>query len=517
MNSELLINSTGEGVRIALLEDKELVECHIEADASQYNVGDLYLGTVKKVVPGLNAAFVDIGYEKDAFLHYLDLGPKFRSLVKYTKGLLNKKITNYKLTDFQLESDIDKLGKINQVLTKNQKILVQVSKEPISSKGPRLSCEVSIAGRFIVLVPFSNTVSVSRKINDSKERTRLKRLITSIKPDNFGVIIRTVAKEKEVAELDRDLKECVQKFHDMSKGVRSAAPRDRVLTEIDRTSSLLRDVMNESFDSVTIDDSVLYDTIRDYVKSIAPEKEKIVKNHTGKSKLFEARGIEKQLKTLFGRSVSLKGGGYLIIDHTEALHVVDVNSGNKSSQETSQEDTALSTNLQSAKEVARQLRLRDMGGIIVIDFIDMKSAENRKKVFEAMRDEMKGDKAKSVVLPLSKFGLMQITRQRVRPELNITTSEECPSCKGTGKITASIQIADVIKENIQFLLAKQNEKSITLHVHPYLESFFTKGFPSRRMKWFFDAKSWVKIEKDSSLGVADYKIINKNGEEIETM
>lgn len=517
MNSELLINSTGEGVRIALLEDKELVECHIEDDASQYNVGDLYLGTVKKVVPGLNAAFIDIGYEKDAFLHYLDLGPKFRSLVKYTKGLLNKKINNYKLTDFKLESEIDKLGKINQILTKNQKILVQVSKEPISSKGPRLSCEVSIAGRFIVLVPFSNTVSVSRKINDSKERTRLKRLITSIKPDNFGVIIRTVAQNKEVAELDRDLKECVQKFQDMSKAVRTASPRDRVLTEIDRTSSLLRDVMNESFDSVTIDDSKLYETIRDYVKGIAPEKEKIVKHHSGKAKLFESRGIEKQLKTLFGRSVSLKGGGYLIIDHTEALHVVDVNSGNKSSTESSQENTALNTNLQSAKEVARQLRLRDMGGIIVIDFIDMKSAENRKKVYEAMREELKGDKAKSVVLPLSKFGLMQITRQRVRPELNITTSEECPSCKGTGKITASIQIADLIKENIKYLLTKQNEKGITLTVHPYLESYFTKGFPSRRMQWFFDYKTWVRIEKDSSMGVVDFKIFDKNREKIETM
>lgn len=517
MNSELLINSTGDGVRIALLEDKELVECHIEGDDNQYNVGDLYLGTVRKVVPGLNAAFVDIGYEKDAFLHYLDLGPKLRSLVKYTKGLLNKKITNYKLTDFKLEAEIDKLGKINQVLTKNQKILVQVSKEPISSKGPRLSCEVSIAGRFIVLVPFSNTVSVSRKINDSKERTRLKRLITSIKPDNFGVIIRTVANNREVAELDKDLKECVQKFHDMSKAVRTAAPRDRVLTEIDRTSSLLRDVMNESFDSVTIDDAVLYETIRDYVKGIAPEKERIVKQHTGKAKLFETKGIEKQLKTLFGRSVSLKGGGYLIIDHTEALHVVDVNSGNKSSQENSQEDTALSTNLQSAKEVARQLRLRDMGGIIVIDFIDMKSAENRKKVFESMRDELKRDKAKSVVLPLSKFGLMQITRQRVRPELNITTSEECPSCKGTGKITASIQIADTIKDNIQHLLTKQNEKKLTLIVHPYLESYFTKGFPSKRMKWYMDYKSWVNIEKDSSMGVADFKVLDKNGEKIETM
>lgn len=466
--NELIINANEEGVRIALLRDKELVECHFEGNDVNYAVGDLYLGTVQKVVPGLNAAFVDVGYEKDAFLHYLDLGPQFRSLTKYTKAILNKKQTDTSLKGFGLEPEIEKLGKISQVLNKNQKVLVQVSKEPISSKGPRISTEISIAGRFIVLVPFSNTVSVSRKINDSAERNRLKRLITSIKPENFGVIIRTVAENKSVQELDKDLKTCVQKWQEASKNLKNAKNAEKVLGEANRLSTVLRDMLNETFDSIVLDNEEAYDYAKGYIKEIAPDKEKIVKLHSGKSKLFEVKGVERQIKTLFGKSVSLPSGGYLIIEHTEALHVVDVNSGNKSTQQKDQEDTALSTNLVAVQEVARQLRLRDMGGIIVIDCIDMKSVENRKAVYEAMREAMKEDKAKYVVLPISKFGLLQITRQRVRPELNITTKEECPSCKGTGTISASIGVADAIEENIEHVLTKQNEKGITVSMHPYL-------------------------------------------------
>lgn len=516
MSNELVLNSTQKGCRIALLKNKQLVEYHQEEDGNVFNVGDIYLGTVKKVVQGLNAAFIDIGYEKDAFLHYLDLGPQVQSLNKFTKLVVNRKNASSKLTGFNHEPDINKLGKISQVLTKNQKILVQVAKEPISTKGPRLSCELSIAGRYIVLVPFSSAVSVSKKISDSGERKRLQRLISSIKPENFGVIIRTVAQGKDVKELDSDLRNLIQTWDNGIKALRTANPRDKVIGEINRANTILRDVLNESFDHITIDDKELYNEIKGYVQKIAPDKEKILKLYSNKVKIFESFGVEKQLKMSFGKSVSIPSGGYLIIEHTEALHVVDVNSGNKSNREDNQENTALNVNLEAAGEVARQLRLRDMGGIIVVDFIDMRKAENRKKVFDRIKMEMKDDRSKHTVLPLSKFGLLQITRQRVRPELNIATREVCPSCGGSGQISASIMIADQIENTVDLVMKNQNEGKLTLSLHPFLHSYFTKGIVSKRMSWYFKYQKWVNLIEDSSLAITEYNILNDRGELIAT-
>ena len=515
MSNELVINSTQEGCRIALLRDKSLVEFHQEVDTNKFTVGDIYLGTVRKVVPGLNAAFIDVGYEKDAFLHYLDLGPQIRTLNKYLRGVLAKKSNGQPIGKIDPEPDINKLGKINQVLNRNQSVLVQIVKEPISTKGPRLSCELSIAGRYLILVPFSSVVNISKKITDKGERKRLSRLVSSIKPEGFGVIIRTVASGKDVAELDRDLSNLVKTWQDGMKKLHNAKPRDKVIGEMGRASALLRDVLNESFDSIVTDDDSIFSEVKSYIQKIAPNKEKIVKHYHGKAKLFENYGIEKQLKSLFGQSVSVPGGGYLIIEHTEALHVVDVNSGNKSNSEKDQEATALNVNLQAVSEIARQLRLRDMGGIIVVDFIDMRNSDNKKAVYQKMREVMKSDRAKHTILPLTKFGLMQITRQRVRPELSIVTKEICPSCGGTGKITPSILVADQIERDIDYLLSKQNEKSLTLALHPYLEAFFTKGFFSKRMDWFFKYKKWINLEVDSSLGMMDYHFYNRNGEQIE--
>ncbi len=515
MSNELIINSTQSGCRIALLKNKQLVEFHNEEDGNRFNVGDIYLGSVKKVVQGLNAAFIDIGYEKDAFLHYLDLGPQVQSLNKFTKIGLSKNVS-WKLTGFKHEPDIHKLGKINQVLTKNQKILVQVVKEPISTKGPRLSCELSIAGRYLVLVPFSKAVNVSKRISDSNERKRLSRLISSIKPENFGVIIRTVAEGKDVKELDKDLRNLLQIWEDGIKGLKASKPREKVIGEMNRANSILRDVLNESFDSIIVDDKTLHEEIKQYIQKIAPDKEKILKLYQSKVKIFESFSVEKQLKTSFGKSVSIANGGYLIIEHTEALHVIDVNSGNKSNQEDDQETTALKVNLEAAAEMARQLRLRDMGGIIVVDFIDMRKAENRRKVYDRIKQEMKNDRSKHTVLPLSKFGLLQITRQRVRPELNIMTREVCPSCGGTGQITAAISIADQIEKTLDYILSSQNEKKITVTLHPYLNAYFTKGIFSKRVKWYLKYLKWVNMIEDNSLALTEYSVLNSRGEMIET-
>jgi ribonuclease G len=515
LSNELIINVTQNGGRIALLRDKNLIEFHQESSDDNFIVGDIFLGTVRRIVPGLNAAFVDIGYEKDAFLHYLDLGPNIRSLNKFIKLHQGKKTPNVKVNDFKMEPQIDKLGKLTDVLKTNQQILVQVVKEPISTKGPRLSCELSLAGRYIVLVPFATSVSVSKKITDSNERKRLMRLISSIKPENFGVIIRTVAEGKDVAELDRDLTELVALWDKGVTKIATAKTRDKVIGEMGRANSLLRDVLNESFDSIIVDDKNVSEEIKDYIHNIAPDKEKIVKYYTGKSKIFEAYGIEKQLKLLFGQTVSLGSGAYLVIEHTEALHVIDVNSGNKSSSENDQETTAFNVNMEAAAEIARQLRLRDMGGIIVIDFIDMKSPEHKRLLYEQVKKEMKNERAKFTVLPLTKFGLMQITRQRVRPELNIVTMEKCPSCNGTGKISASISIGDQIESKLDYILTKQNESGIALIVHPYLHAFFTKGLFSIRFNWFLKYRKWIKVQQDSSLGVTEFHFKNANEQLIE--
>ncbi|HTH58400.1 MAG TPA: Rne/Rng family ribonuclease [Cyclobacteriaceae bacterium] len=515
MSNELIISATQNGCRIALLKDKQLAEFHEEQDGSKFVVGDIYLGTVKKVVPGLNAAFIDIGYEKDAFLHYLDLGAKFSSLQKFAKLVRAKKITGGKLDKFQVEKDIDKHGKIAQQLSKGQLVPVQVVKEPISTKGPRLSCELSIAGRYLVLVPFSSGVSISKRISSSDERKRLQRLIQSIKPENFGVIIRTVAEGKEVAELDKDLRNLVKMWEEGMTRLTTANPRDKVIGELNKASSLLRDVLNESFDSVWTDDKKIFDEVKSYIHQIAPDKEKIVKHYTGKLKLFEHYGVERQIKAAFGQTVSLRGGGYLIIEHTEALHVIDVNSGNKSNREENQETTALSVNLEAVREVARQLRLRDMGGIVVVDFIDMRNPENKKLISNKMKEEMETDRAKHTVLPLSKFGLMQITRERVRPQMNIVTREVCPTCNGTGKINASILVTDLIESNIQHLFEKQNEKKLLLSLHPFLYAYYTKGIISKRVKLYFKYKRWIEMVKDSSLGITEFHFLNKDGEEID--
>ncbi|MGY8933017.1 MAG: Rne/Rng family ribonuclease [Flavobacteriales bacterium] len=513
MNYELFIRSSSQSVDFALLKDGKLIELHKEEDDNKFSVGDVFIAKTRKIVPGLNATFVNVGYEKDAFLHYHDLGPKVASLLKFVKSVSTGKLKDYSLKNFPFEKDIDKNGGINHVLKSNQSILVQIVKEPISTKGPRISSELSIAGRYIVLVPFSDRVSISQKIESKEEKDRLKRLVTSIKPKGFGVIIRTVAQGKKVAELDRDLENLMDRWNAMCKKLRGAHLPSKVLSELNRGASIIRDVFNDSFSSIYIDDETLYLQIKDYVQSIAPNKENIVKFYDSKTPLFEKFGIERQIKTAFGRTVSGSKGTYLVIEHTEALHVIDVNSGNRSNKTNNQEETALEVNLIAASEVARQLRLRDMGGIIVIDFIDMAAAANRKKLFDHMTKEMSDDRAKHKILPPSKFGLIQITRQRVRPEMNIKTREENPNTGNTTEVEAPIVLVNKMTDELKSLI-KKDSKKITLNTHPFIAAFLTKGFPSVRTKWFMEHKKWVTIQPRDAYTYLEYHFVDKDDSKI---
>ncbi|MBT3871934.1 MAG: ribonuclease E/G [Flavobacteriaceae bacterium] len=513
MNYELFIRSSSQSVDFALLKDGKLIELHKEEDDNKFSVGDVFIAKTRKIVPGLNATFVNVGYEKDAFLHYHDLGPKVASLLKFVKSVSTGKLKDYSLKNFPFEKDIDKNGGINHVLKSNQSTLVQIVKEPISTKGPRISSELSIAGRYIVLVPFSDRVSISQKIESKEEKDRLKRLVTSIKPKGFGVIIRTVAQGKKVAELDRDLENHMDRWNAMCKKLRGAHLPSKVLSELNRGASIIRDVFNDSFSSIYIDDETLYLQIKDYVQSIAPNKENIVKFYDSKTPLFEKFGIERQIKTAFGRTVSGSKGTYLVIEHTEALHVIDVNSGNRSNKTNNQEETALEVNLIAASEVARQLRLRDMGGIIVIDFIDMAAAANRKKLFDHMVKEMNDDRAKHKILPPSKFGLIQITRQRVRPEMNIKTREENPNTGETTEVEAPIVLVNKMNDELKSLI-KKDSKKITLNTHPFIAAFLTKGFPSVRTKWFMEHKKWVTIQPRDAYTYLEYHFVDKDDSKI---
>lgn len=514
MSLELVVDTRDGGVWLALLRDGKLIELHQEQGGStDFAVGDIYLGKVRKVVPSLNAAFVDVGYEKDAFLHYLDLGPQFQSLNKFTKDTMQGKQNVADLLYFKSEKDIPKDGKITEIVSTTSPILVQVAKEPISSKGPRLSAELTLAGRYLVLVPFSEKVSISQKIKSQEERDRLRHLMDDIRPKNFGVIIRTVAENKKVEAIDQDLRNLMEKWKNMHANLKQATPPRRVLGEIDKTSSILRDLLNADFSNIHISNEKLMAELKEYISGIAPGREKILKLYDGKLDIFERFGINKQIKTMFGKKVPLPSGGYLIIEHTEAMHVVDVNSGNRKGAD-GQESNALATNIEAAEEIARLLQLRDMGGIVCIDFIDMHDKENNKDLYEKLKEFMRSDRAKHNILPPSKFGVVEITRQRVRPETDINTSETCPTCNGTGEVQASILFAEEIEMNLNFLLGDRKEKKVSLLVHPYLEAYFKKGLISKRWKWFLKYKKWVDVRGVTAYHLLEYNFLDKNNNEI---
>lgn len=515
MNSELIIDVQPSEVSIAVLEDKKLVELQKEATNESYSVGNIYVGRVKKLMPGLNAAFVDIGYKKDAFLHYQDLGSRFTSFDKFYNFAVTEKKRTPLVSRAKLLPEIDKTGSITDILKVGQEILVQIAKEPISTKGPRLTAEISFAGRNLVLIPFNDKVSISQKIKSKEEKARLRQLIQSIKPKNFGVIVRTVAIGKKVSELDAELKSLLVKWETNIPKIQRQKVPALIIEETSRTLALLRDVFNSSFQQIHINDKDSYRAIKEYLKVIEPDKKDIVKLYEGELPIFDNFSVTKQIKGLFGKTVTFRNGAYLIIQHTEAMHVIDVNSGNRNKQANGQENNAFEVNLAAAEEIARQLRLRDLGGIIVIDFIDMSHGEHRNQLLQKMQELMARDRSRHNILPLSKFGLMQITRQRVRPEMEVDTTEVCPTCFGKGKINSSILFTDMLENKISYLVNKLKVKKFTLHIHPYIAAFVNKGFFSLKWQWKMKYGKNIHILSNQNLAFLEYKFFDRENNEID--
>ena len=523
MTSEVIIDVQPKDISIALLEDKQLVEYQQEQRTVSFSVGNIYAAKVKKLMPGLNACFVDVGAERVAFLHYLDLGSQFYSYEKYLKQVVSDRKKLYPIQKAHIQPELKKDGSIANTLKVGQEILVQIVKEPINTKGPRLTCELSFAGRYLVLIPFNDSVSVSTKIKRGEERSRLKQLIQSIKPKNFGVIVRTVAEGKRAAELDAELKVLLKRWEDTITKVQKTTDRPKLCFEEEsRAVALLRDLFNPTYDGIHINDSTIFEEIKNYRGLIAPEKKEIVKLYNGTVPIFDNYDVTKQLKSGFGKTVNYKHGAYLIIEHTEAMHVVDVNSGTRIKKENNQETNALETNLGAADELARQLRLRDMGGIIIVDFIDMKLPEDRQMLYERMCKNMQKDRAKHNILPLSKFGLMQITRQRVRPAMSVNVEETCPTCFGKGTIKSSILFTDTLESKIDTLVNKIGVRKFYLYVHPYVAAYINKGVFSMKRQWQMKYGLGVHVIPSQKLAFLQYEFYDSDKqfidmqEEIET-
>ncbi|ANU63931.1 Rne/Rng family ribonuclease [Muribaculum intestinale] len=515
MKSELFIDVQPSEVSIALTEDNRLVSLQKEARNIAYAVGDIYLAKVKKLMPGLNAAFVDVGYDKDAFLHYLDLGSQFASYCEFLKQAFDDKKRVPSLSRMKLLPDINKHGSVTDTLEKDQLLMVQIVKEPISSKGPRLTTEITFTGRFLVLIPFSDKISISQKIKTTEEKVRLRQLVESIRPKNFGVIVRTSAEGKRVAELNHELKTLLKCWEDTVANAQRSTPPTLVFEEESRIVSMLRDVFSPSFESIYVNDAETFGQISKYVSLIAPERQEIVKLYAKDEPIFDHFNVTKQIKSSFGKTVSFRSGAYIIIEHTEALHVIDVNSGNRSRAANDQESNALEVNLRAADEIARQLRLRDMGGIIVIDFIDMNKAEHRQALYDHMREVMANDRARHNILPLSKFGLMQITRQRVRPALDVVTAEKCPSCFGKGEVQPSLLFTDTLKEKLEYLINDLKVNNFIMYVHPYVDAYLKKGLVSLSRRWKLELGGKFKIMPDQSLAYLEYRVLDRDKNVIE--
>ncbi len=513
---DLIVDVTSTEVHIALMQNHRLIEYNTESSTgNKFSVGDVHLGRVKKILPNLNAAFVDIGDKKEAFIHYLDLGLFFPAFDKFVRD--SNRNTNLKdlYSGIEIGEPLPKEGRIESILKPGQMIVAQIVKEPISTKGSRLTAEVSLAGRNIVLLPFADKVSISQRIGSKEEKRRLETLVKSILPKNYGAIIRTAAEGKNAATLVGETQSLIEKWENSWKKIAEDKTVQLLFTEYSKTTTVLRDLLNDSFSNIWINDPKIADETRKYVSLISPEQEKIVHLYDGKQPIYDHFEVTRQIKSSFGKVVPMRQGAYLVIETTEALNVIDVNSGIRT-KTNDQEENSFEVNKLAAEEIARQLRLRDMGGIVIVDFIDMESNDHKNALFKYMQELMEDDRAKHNVLPLTKFGLMQITRQRIRPVTEINTSEQCPVCHGTGKIHSSVVIDEEIERKIAFYVIEKGIRSITIKTSPILGAYLKRGFFSSYLsKWRKRYKIKLEIVEVTDFSVLQNEIYNEKGEKLD--
>lgn len=540
MKKDIVINSTANEHRIAILEDNRLAELFVEAPGKERMVGDIYLGKVAKVMPGIRAAFINIGLQQDAFLHFSDIGD---SLQEYN-ALFDEDDEDDEESPQSAPAPFpsasggapmgsesgtavaepppaeqrpryeDRAPRREVNLQRGQDILVQITKEPVGKKGVRVTSEISLPGRFLVLLPFDGKVGVSKKLSNFKERRRLRKLVRSFVPAGFGAIIRTVADGKSEELIKQDLDELVKVWHNIEKTVKTETAPALVYKDMDTTSSVIRDLFSDNVEHVVVDDKKLYKEIRGYVQWVSPDMLNRLELYRGKEPVFDKYGVEKDIQTLLTRKVWLKSGGYIFIEKTEAMTVIDVNSGRYAAKR-EQEQNSLRTDLEAAREVCRQLRLRDIGGIIVIDFIDLDEDKNRKKVYDEMKKELRRDRAKVTALPLTEFGLMQLTRQRIRQSVHLSFSEACPACGGTGLIQSKTTTINNIERWIKRFKSESREFRLLLRINPGTAEYLQQGTISRMTKIMFKFFVKIRIETDPAIPADDFRFFSaKSGNDI---
>ncbi len=528
MVKEIIINSSTSQSRVAIIEDNNLVDFFVDHVEKRRMVGDVYLGKVARVLPGIRAAFIDIGLKHDAFLHFSDIDEKLEAL----QGIFDEDETDtddedenpaqtsngqtqeVKPKPIQKPRDDHKPHHSIPKLHKGQELLVQIIKEPVKDKGVRVTSSISLPGRFCVMLPYDNKIGISKKINDFKERRRLRRLARGILPENCGLIIRTAAKEQPEKALAGDLKYLVKQWRDIEEAAKSEKPPSLLFQDLSTTISVIRDLFTPEISKVFVDNKKLFKEIRNYVQFIQPELVDKIEYYKDSEPIFEVFNVEKQIQTLLGRKVPLPSGGHIVIEHTEAMHVVDVNSGRYAAKK-EQELNSLKTDLEAAREIVRQLRLRDIGGLIVVDFIDLEDEKNRKKIYDELKKEFKKDRAKIALLPMTEFGLMQITRQRIRENILQSMTEVCPYCLGTGMLTKKSNLTHEIEEWLKRYKIHGKYKSLTIHVHPSLASKFNEGRISNLTRLQFRYFLRIKIRADEKISPQKYKIVSsKTGEDL---